>query len=639
MVLADAPDDRHALCPCCGLRVEIEALASAPVRGYEAPQPTRDAQPENDLSRWLAGEPIQPRSIGDLERLKRWCRKRPMVAGLIAAALVLLAATTVVSGSAYLGTAWMLHRSEAALRTTRVELDSFSADLEQAQRTAEEAVKRGKEDKAARVEAVRLRVVADRRCQAAEKAGIDDKALIARLERQIRRVQSERLAAQSLAALITNPDRSLLLASEALAITAANHEPPAPVAEQTLRDALSKSGGGQLAGHTDHINAVAISPNGRWLVTGSKDKTARLWDLTAKDLVASCRVLADHKDQIWAVAFTPDSQRLITGSHDATARVWNLMAADPTTSPWVLRGHEGRISALTVSGDGKWLATGSGGLAGVGDTVRLWNLAANDPTQGATVLRGHQNSILALAISPDNRWLVTAGEDETARLWDLSAANPAASTRILRGHEGWVRALAVSPDSRWLATVSHDATARLWDLTSDSPSRTARVLAGHQGWIKAAAISGNGHWLVTAGDDSTARLWNLHDLSAKGAAVTCTELAGHERSIQTVAISTDSHWAVTAGEDETARLWDLTSDEPAASSIILRGHEGRIKAVAVSPDAHWLVAVGDSPTAQVWNLRADELIEVARAKAGRELTAEERTQFRVELPGASSVRR
>ena len=89
------------------------------------------------------------------------------------------------------------------------------------------------------------------------------------------------------------------------------------------------------------VSAVAISPDNRWLVTGSYDKTARLWDLSAKDPAANPVVLRGHEGWVTAVAISPDNRWLVTGSSDKTARLWDLSAKDPAANPVVLRGHDG----------------------------------------------------------------------------------------------------------------------------------------------------------------------------------------------------------------------------------------------------------------------------------------------------------
>ncbi len=88
----------------------------------------------------------------------------------------------------------------------------------------------------------------------------------------------------------------------------------------------SATGSRVLLGHTYRIWSVAISPDGRWLVTGSQDNTARLWDLNAENPAAESRELKGHTESILSVAISPDSRWLVTGSQDDTARLWDLKA-------------------------------------------------------------------------------------------------------------------------------------------------------------------------------------------------------------------------------------------------------------------------------------------------------------------------
>jgi dipeptidyl aminopeptidase/acylaminoacyl peptidase len=114
-----------------------------------------------------------------------------------------------------------------------------------------------------------------------------------------------------------------------------------------------------LSGHGREVTALAFSPDGRWLATGSYDSTARLWDLKADDPAENPRVLSERKGAVTALAISPDGRWLATNSYDGTARLWNLKAAEPGQTARVLSGHEGSVTALAISPDGRWLATAS----------------------------------------------------------------------------------------------------------------------------------------------------------------------------------------------------------------------------------------------------------------------------------------
>ena len=120
-----------------------------------------------------------------------------------------------------------------------------------------------------------------------------------------------------------------------------------------------------LLGHTGLISSVAVTPDGRWALTGSRDNTARLWNLLNPG--SSPRVLSGHIDAINSVAITPDGMWALTGSNDNTALLWDL--SNPESSPRVLSGHTSWITSVALTSDGKWALTGSWDK-----TARFWDL-------------------------------------------------------------------------------------------------------------------------------------------------------------------------------------------------------------------------------------------------------------------------
>ena len=476
-------------------------------------------------------------------------------------------------------------------------------------------------------------------------------------EQLARRIRAGQLAAAAEAVQETNPQLGLLLGVEALNVTLQQSEPRVPAAEEALRLALASTGGGALRGHSRPVTAVAISASGRWVVTGSEDATARLWDLASN---SPPTVLAGHTDVISAVAISPDEQWVITASRDGTARLWGLTASDPSASPLVLSDHQDPIVAVAFTSDARRFVT-----ADQKGNLFLRDLATSDPTTSPLVLNGHEGYINDLAISADDHWLASASDDFTARLWDLTASDPTASPLVLNGHEGAVYSVAFSPDNHWLVSGAADAKVRLWDLAALDPAGAPVVLTDHNSAVNNVAISPDGSWLATTGsydyntglNDSKVRLWNLAVIAADagisdagispaarlgigdpfsvtsvgftdrwlvvassegvvhlwdvlyaGLDSASIQLRGHEGSIIAMAFSLDSSlpWLVTGSIDNTARLWSLEDFSASVDPLVLSGHFSAIpfRSLSISPDGHWLATGSEDFTARLWDLTA-----------------------------------
>ncbi|MEV7738866.1 NB-ARC domain-containing protein [Streptomyces sp. NPDC088921] len=236
------------------------------------------------------------------------------------------------------------------------------------------------------------------------------------------------------------------------------------------------------------VHAVAISPDGTWLVTGDNNGAVRIWDAVTGQITAT---FTGHTDPVYAVAISPDGTWLAAGDSYGAVQIWDAATGQITAT---LTGHVGRVYAVAISPDGTWLATGDSYGA-----VQIWDAATGQIT---ATLTGHGSGVNAVAISSDGTWLATGDNNGAVRIWDAATGQ---ITATLTGHADRVSAVAIAPDGTWLAIGDNYGAVRIWDAAAD---HTPTTIVGHSGWVSAVAISPDGTWLATSSVDRTVRIWN-----------------------------------------------------------------------------------------------------------------------------------
>jgi hypothetical protein len=214
---------------------------------------------------------------------------------------------------------------------------------------------------------------------------------------------------------------------------------------------------------------VAVTLDGTRIVTGSADRTARVWDASTG---AELRRLIGHGGSIWSVGVTPDGSRVVTGSSDSTTRVWD---ASNGAELLQLKDHRGNVYSVAVTPDGSRIVTG-----GADNTARVWETGT-----GAELLqlKGHRAPVRSVAVTPDGARIVTGSFDGTARVWDASTG-----VELLRSRRSSnVLGVAITTDGTRIVAGLADATARMWALGQflpPPPPREFNTAANRQAVIE-----------------------------------------------------------------------------------------------------------------------------------------------------------
>jgi len=434
-----------------------------------------------------------------------------------------------------------------------------------------------------------------------------------RAEKIERTAKVRELISSSTLSLGEDPERSVLLAMHAVALTWSSTHTVLPEAEEQLHRAIAASHARRTLltlSRQSAVNSVAWSPDGKRLATGSDGtviweaatgkvllnvsgdggvvsglawspdgkrlatdgSAAKVWDAAiGKELLN----LSGSGVAISGVAWNPDGKRLATGNLDGAVTVWNAVTCKILRS-WP--GHPHSVESAAWSPDGNRLATVSGDKTGT-----VWDAATGKELLSFS---GHSHPAFSVAWSPDGEQLATACEDGTASVWKAATGE---ELRSLSGHQGQVWTVAWSPDGRRLATGSMDHTTKVWDPTS---GKELLSLVGHTGDVVSVAWSPDGTRLATGSWDKTAKIWDASP------GIELLSLSGHNGGASDVAWSPDGKRLATASDDETAEVWDAIAGK---ELLTLGGGSYTLSRVAWSPDGKRLATAGKDQAEKVWD--------------------------------------
>lgn len=461
---------------------------------------------------------------------------------------------------------------------------------------------------------------------------------------------SRELAAASITNLDVDPERSILLALEALDSSYTIE------AEDALHRAVQTSRVQRVipAHNPGAEMMVAFSPDGRQFVTAIANNSVKTWNtLTGKQILGFEGVYAAYSpdgtrlavvipngtvqmidaitgremetpgqiDATLTVAFSPDGTQLVTVGSNNTPKIWD---AETGKELEALQAHTDFISTAFFDPTGTRLLTASDD-----HTARIWETSTG---QQLSSLSEHPDWVLNARYSPDGKWIATVSGSD-AYLWDAYAGG---KIRTLAGHKNSVYAIAFSPDSKYLATGGLDRKIILWDVNT---GKTLFILLGHTGAVTGLSFSSDGRQLISSSTDGTVRMWDVQPsrelltfsethstgqvaFSPDGTRLATTDdiggltiwdatsgnhlfrISNTGSEVKDIAFDPRQARIFIAAADGKLRVWNTTSRMEVAT---LSGHIGALNGIAVTADGMRLATVGDDYKARMWDISTDTI--------------------------------
>lgn len=533
----------------------LEALNKDPARRYPSAEALAD-----DLDRWRAGCPILARPVGMAGKLRRWCRRQPLLASL-SVAVILLCLGGIVFG--VLALRRIAQEQEAMLRESYYSKISLAKNLIDAGdiRQAREVLFSCPELHR-HWEWGHLLFLCHQEMESFQIATHGRSNWVERLEF---REGNTRLTAYS-------DDGAFV--DWRLAGSGSKVAPAPPWHETNRAPAFAVPA---------QVIETVYSPDGKVAATLEPGNLARLWwDTDRSRSLVQLRGM--RKAVIPALVFSPDNEILFSGGLSGNAKLWKVADGSEIHT----FAHATFHAVFSPGGDR--VAT-----LGQDYTIRIYDSATGGELRA---LRGHTSELLAAAFSPDGRLIASADVEGEVKVWSARIGRQRVS------HPMWTSGMALGPEAKKAVTVQWDSSITLWDLESG-----ANLQAFYEPFQRSynAAFSPDGSQFAVGGATKRVEIYD---------AETCERvhsLAGHTGVIWWTTFSPNGRWIASGSADRTVRIWDASSG---AHLTTLAGHESSVGVVQFSPDSALLATVATMTTSsrhgratvRLWDTTTWELV-------------------------------
>ncbi len=578
--------------------ITLKCLEKIPSRRYQTAEDVA-----NELRAVMLGEPILARPIGLLDKARRWALRKPAVAvlGLLSVFLVLLAISLLAIGYA----------RESRLRWEADEARS-AAEISETRAESNARVSQSNLYAARIYSAGQVWEKGDLRCA---------KELLESLRpvpeqddlRGFEWYYLWKLCHSELTALHRKGVvRSVVFSPDGKILAIASDDQPVTLWSRSTERELRTLPGGTTP------RVLRFAPGGRLLAVGNKDGTITLYDAQTGAILAD---LAGHSESVSALAFSPDGKKLVSGSaklirpgHNPIDR-FRTPASDGEIILWDCEKqresgfhvrHGAGVLSLAFLPDGTTVES-----AGADGSVKAWNFLTKEE-QIILDSAGGQHVVISMALSDDGKSLAVGTTDYSLgtseiRLWDVTTKR---ESETLKGSSGPAISLTFFSGAKKLVSGHYDQTVSIWDLGENQSQLSIR---GHESYVFATALSPDGETLVTGSADGDVKLWKAAD------AQQCQLLRGHEANRTedgfSVAFSPDGKILASSGVG-VATLWDVETGNDLVSLQGYADSPGGIT-VAFAPIGD-ILATGDANgTLKLWNTKLRRLLASWKGHGGQ----------------------
>jgi len=331
-----------------------------------------------------------------------------------------------------------------------------------------------------------------------------------------------------------------------------------------------------------------------WIIENNLFKYLHLFDVEMFKKLFLKNSLQGHNDSIFSIAISSDNKFIISGSYDKTIKIWDVQTGECLK---ILKGHNGRIESIAISSDNKFIVSGSGD-----GTIKIWDVKTGRCLKTLKLhpiiyinfeeMRFYLNK--PIAISSDNQFIISGSSTETIKIWDVQTGE---CLKTLEGNNDvYIFSVTISSDNKFIVSGSGDKTIKIWDVQT---GECLKILKGHKDWVSSVVISSDNKFIISGSYDKTIKIWDVQTREC------LKTLEGHKDFIYSIAISSDNKFIVSGSGDKTIKIWDVQTGECLKT---LEGHTSWVNSVAISSNNKFIVSGSNDGTIKIWNITIEEIL-------------------------------
>jgi len=351
--------------------------------------------------------------------------------------------------------------------------------------------------------------------------------------------------------------------------------------------------------HKHWITSLAVTSNNGFIVSGSVDKSIKVFDLHAKQEVHHFQDA--HSEPINSVAVTSDNRFIISGSWDKSIKVFDLQTKQEVHH--FQDAHHNSINSVTVTSDNRFIISGS-----QDKSIKVFDLHTKQEVHHFSNV--HRDHITSLAVTSDDRFIISGSVDNSIKVFDLKVKKEIHHFR--NAHQQQIYSVIVTSDNRFIISASSDKSIKVFDL--HTKQQVHHFQAAHDHWITSLAVTSDNRFIISGSQDKSIKVFDLH---TKQEAHHFPK--AHKEHIYSMAVTSDNRFIISGSLDKSIKIYDLQTKQEIHQ--FQDAHQSWVSSVAVTSDNRFMISCSSDLSIKVFDLQTKQQVHHFQDAHGHHITS------------------